>query len=167
MRKWKALPENFDEIFASMADYISEKHGLTPVFLPLHYPFDASASRKIISKMKSRALFIGGRTDIPTTLSIVKKSVLTVSIRLHMLIYSACLGVPSIGISYDPKVTGFQELIGQPAIEPVDFKPEIFEKLIDDCMENHEEISKKLVEDAKKFKEGADATARLANELMR
>ena len=167
VRNWKALPENFNEIFAGMADYISSKYGLTPVFVPLHYPFDASASRKIISKMKSRALFIGGRPDIPTTLSIVKKSSLTVSIRLHMLIYSACAGVPSIGISYDPKVAGFQELVGQPTLEPKDFTPEVYEKIVDDCMENHEEISAKLLEDAKRLKEGADTTARLANNLMR
>ena len=167
VRNWKALPEDFNDIFASMADYISSRHGLTPVFVPLHYPFDASASRKIISKMKSRALFIGGRTDIPTTLSIVKKSSLTISIRLHMLIYSACAGVPSIGISYDPKVTGFQSLIDQPAIKPADFKPEVYEKIIDESMENHEELSEKLLEDAEKLKKGANITARLASELMR
>lgn len=167
VRNWKSLPDDFDQTFADLADYIYEKYGLTPLFVPLHYPFDASASRKIISKMKSHAHFIGGRLDIPTTLSIVKKSSLTVSIRLHMLIYSACQGIPSIGISYDPKVTGFQELIGQPAIEPSDFCAETYKQIIDASMENHEEISEKLVEDAKRLKEGADATARLANSLMR
>ena len=167
VRKWQDFPGDFDETFAKMADYIAEKHSLTPVFLPLHYPFDASVSRNIISKMKHRALFISGRTDIPTTLSIVEKCSLTVAVRLHMLIYATLSGVPAVGIAYDPKVVGFQSCVNQPSINPNDFSGGGYEQIIDSCLENSEEISKNILETAAQLKEGAKATALLADELMR
>ena len=167
VRKWQDFSENFEETFAAMADYVAEKHGLTPVFLPLHYPYDASLSRSIISKMKNRALFISGRTDIPTTLSLVEKSSFSVSVRLHMLIYAALTGAPSVGIAYDPKVAGFQESIGQPFINPSDFRVGSYEKLIDDQLENAEEISKNVLEASQILKASAKVTAQMANELMR
>ena len=167
VRKWQDSSEDFDETFAAMADYVAEKHGLTPVFLPLHYPYDASLSRSIIKKMKNRALFISGRTDIPTTLSIVDKSSFSVSVRLHMLIYAALAGAPSVGIAYDPKVAGFQESIGQPFINPSDFKAGSYEKLIDEQLENSQEISKKILESSQVLKASAKLTARMADELMK
>lgn len=167
VRKWKDFSEDFDETFAAMADYVAEKHGLIPVFLPLHYPYDASVSRSIISKMKNRALFISGRPDIPTTLSIVEKSSFSVSVRLHMLIYAALSGAPSVGIAYDPKVAGFQESINQPFINPSDFKVGSFEEIIDSQLENSEEIGKDVLESAQILKASAKLTARMADELMR
>ena len=167
VRKWQSFSGDFDQTFAAMADYIAEKHGLTPVFLPLHYPFDASVSRNIISKMKNPAHFITGRTDIPTTLSIVEKSSLTVSVRLHMLIYAALSGVPAIGIAYDPKVVGFQSCINQPSIAAHDFKVGCYEQMIDNSMENHQQISKNILESAEKLKAGARHTAEMADQLMR
>ncbi|MBR6524203.1 MAG: polysaccharide pyruvyl transferase CsaB [Clostridia bacterium] len=167
VRKWQGFSETFDDNFAKMADYIAEKHGLTPVFLPLHYPFDASVSRTIISKMKHRALFISGRTDIATTLSIVEKSSLTVAVRLHMLIYAALSGVPGIGIAYDPKVVGFQNCVNQPSINPSDFSSGEYEKIIDETLCNSEEISKQLLENATKLKEDAKNTALIADQMMR
>ena len=167
VRKWHGFSGDFDETFAKMVDYIAEKHGLTPVFLPLHYPFDASVSRNIISKMKHRAHFISGRTDIATTLSIVEKSSLTVAVRLHMLIYATLSGVPGIGIAYDPKVVGFQACINQPSINPDDFSGGSYEKIIDQLLLNSEEITKNILESAAQLKEGAKETARMADEMMR
>ncbi|MFA7637160.1 MAG: polysaccharide pyruvyl transferase CsaB [Monoglobales bacterium] len=167
VRKWQGFSGDFDQTFAEMADYIAEKHGLTPVFLPLHYPFDASVSRSIISKMKNRALFISGRTDIATTLSIVEKSSLTVAVRLHMLIYASLSGVPAIGIAYDPKVVGFQSCVNQPSINPEDFHGRAYEKIIDSCVENRDELNVKILEMAEKLKENAKSTALMAYELMR
>ena len=167
VRKWKKLSIDFDDNFAAMADYIADKHGLVPVFVPLHYPYDASVSRNIISKMKHRALFISGRVDIPTTLSIIEKSSLNVSIRLHSLIYSACAGVPAIGIAYDPKVPGFQQSVNQPYINPEDFNPGVYRPVIDNCIENSGELSKAILASATLLKGKAKLNANIANELMR
>ncbi len=168
VRKWQGFSDDFASTCAKMADYISEKHGLVPVFVPLHYPFDASISRSIISKMKNRALFISGRTDLATTLSIVEKSSLTVAVRLHMLIYSAIAKTPAIGIAYDPKVTGFQSYINQPYfLTPDSLVPEIYEKMIDECVENSTKIKEETEEYVEKLKEAATQNSKIASELMR
>ncbi len=45
-------------------------------------------------------------------LSIIGNMDLLVGVRLHSLIYAAIMGVPLIGISYDPKCTAFLKLRG-------------------------------------------------------
>ena len=84
-----------------------------------------------------------------------------------MLIYAALAGAPSVGIAYDPKVAGFQQSIGQPFINPSDFKVGSFEKLIDEQLENAEEISKNVHEASQILKASAKITAQMATELMR
>ena len=117
--------------------------------------------------MKNRALFISGRPDVPTTLSIVEKSSFTVSVRLHLLIYAALSGVPATGIAYDPKVAGFQESINGPYIKPDEFKPGSYEDMIDSLFENREQVSKNILENAHIFRASAKLTAHMAEELMR
>lgn len=45
-------------------------------------------------------------------LSIIGCMDLLVGVRLHSLIYAAIMGVPLIGISYDPKCTAFLNSVG-------------------------------------------------------
>ena len=45
-------------------------------------------------------------------LSIIGNMDLLVGVRLHSLIYAAIMGVPLIGISYDPKCTAFLNSVG-------------------------------------------------------
>ena len=58
-------------------------------------------------------------------LSIVGNMDLLISIRLHALIFAGVMGVPMIGISYDPKVDRFLESVGEQPVgtlEDVDFE---------------------------------------------
>ena len=49
-------------------------------------------------------------------LSIVGNMDLLISIRLHALIFAGVMGVPMIGISYDPKVDRFLESVGEESV---------------------------------------------------
>ena len=49
-------------------------------------------------------------------LSIVGNMDLLIAIRLHALIFAGVMGVPMIGISYDPKVERFMDSIGEAAV---------------------------------------------------
>ncbi len=167
VRKWEKCPENFDQLCAGMADYIYEKHGLLPVFIPMQYPYDAAISRSIVSKMKTRGVFISKRIDIPTTLGIVKKSSLVVSVRLHMLVYATLYNVASVGIAYDPKVSNFLKYIGQPYfLDPRAIQGGDYKSMLDKCMENKEAIEEDLKSAADGFKAKAETSAEIAIKLL-
>ncbi len=167
VRKWKNAPENFNELCAKMADYIAEKYNITPVFIPMQYPYDASVGRNIVMSMKKRGVFISKRLDLSTMLGIVKKSEMVISVRLHMLIYATMQSVPCIGIAYDPKVSSFQKYLGQPYyIDPRALEGGDYKDMIDSCMENAEEIKQELAGRVEEFKEKAEINAKIAIDLM-
>ena len=43
----------------------------------------------------------------------MKKMKVVVSMRLHTLIFASSVGAPLVAVSYDPKVTGFMNYLGQ------------------------------------------------------
>ncbi len=167
IRKWEKCPDNFDKLCAEMADYIYEKYNLLPVFIPMQYPYDASISRSIVSKMKYKGIFISRRVDIPSTLGIVEKSSLVVSVRLHMLIYAALYGVPSVGIAYDPKVSNFLKYINQPYfLDPRAMAAGDYTHMIDKCIENKDSIVVALQKEIEEFKEKSSKSAEIAIKLL-
>jgi len=75
-----------------------------------------------------------------------------IGMRLHALIFAAIVGTPMIGISYDPKIDSYLELIDQPSIGNVDieWKPIELANMALDIINNYD-IERKLLEE-KTFK---------------
>ncbi|MFA7468354.1 MAG: polysaccharide pyruvyl transferase family protein, partial [Desulfotomaculaceae bacterium] len=59
-------------------------------------------------------VLLGERYEYRDLLAVVANMDLVIGMRLHFLIFGAVSNVPVIGISYDPKVNRFIELIRQP-----------------------------------------------------
>ena len=75
------------------------------------------------------------------TLSIIGSMDVMVGVRLHALIYAAVMGVPMIGVSYDPKVDSFLSSIRRPTPFTVeDFTLERFQAEFRETMSSREEI---------------------------
>ena len=71
--------------------------------------------------------------------------------RLHAVIFASSAGVPVIGLSYDPKVDGMMNALGQPYSIKIENTSEMAENVIsavDDVMEKREEIITALAEKA-------------------
>lgn len=89
-------------------------------------------------------------------LSIIGNMDLLVGVRLHSLIYAAIMGVPLIGISYDPKCTAFLNSVGLDKLSTKEnFTAELFlpeaERVLEtgkeqvECVESHmAKLSRKL-----------------------
>ena len=98
--------------FAAVADKIIEIFNARLVFIPFHCPHDLDFAFDIVNKMKNKP-FILDKTYIPSeVMSVMGLMHINIGVRLHSLIFSACMGVPMIGISYDPKIDGFLETMG-------------------------------------------------------
>lgn len=117
-RNWKHSDHFFGEI-AESCDAMA-KEGWQVVFLPFHYPEDVEAGRAIAALMKQDAVVLNGNYSSQDTMAILKNADLIMGMRLHSLIMGAALLKPMVGLSYDPKVTSFMQLLRQPDCYAVD-----------------------------------------------
>lgn len=166
-RRWCSQPDEFSEGFAKMCDYIVNRYGYKIVFLPMQYPYDAKIIRSVQARMKNPSVFVDSRLSPGDTLAIIRKSDMTIGVRLHLLIYASTVAVPGIGIVYDPKVSSFQRYIGQPYfIDPRALAAGDYTSVIDECIRTRLEISASLAQSAEQMKAKSEQTADMAIKLI-
>ena len=113
VRPWQGFEEKAP-IFARAADYAWETYGLTPVFLPIEPRLDLAAAQKVTAHIrKAPWTILPGSNRSDHIIGLFSRMKITVSMRLHGLVFSASQGVPLIGVVYDPKVSSFLSYIGQ------------------------------------------------------
>ncbi len=111
VRSWSGFADKA-KAFAEAADYVSEKLGLTPVFLLINHMEDGTATDTVRALMKKEAAVISDAMDSALTIGILSRMRAVVSMRLHGLIFASSQGIPIVGVSYDPKVTAFLDSVG-------------------------------------------------------
>lgn len=111
LRNWKGLDAALPAI-AAAADYAYEKHGLTPVFVPIEFPSDLTPAERVGALLHCPWYAVRTRQPIEVTIGILARMKTVVGIRLHSLMFSAGQGVPVVGMSYDIKVDSFLKYIG-------------------------------------------------------
>ncbi len=134
LRNWKGLDTALPQI-AAAATYAYEKHGLTPVFVPIEYPSDLIPAERVGALLKCPWYAVRTRHPMETTIGILARMETVVGIRLHALMFSAGQGVPVVGLSYDIKVDGFLKYIGSRTCLPLgSVKARDICHLIDECV---------------------------------
>lgn len=116
LRNWPGFAEKSGEIRAAL-QYCYDKYGLTPLFMPMNYDRDAAITEPITRGMRAPFKVMPKTEDAELEIAIVRQTKLCVAMRLHSLLYAACGEVPSVGLSYDPKVTGCAQYLGISCIE--------------------------------------------------
>ncbi len=110
LREWKDAAL-FENEFTNAIKQLKKEHGYEAVFIPLQHPHDIEFCRRMAKKTSS--ICIERRMSAELCIALAKKSEFVVGMRLHMLIYAFVAGVPSLGISYDPKVESVMKYFGQ------------------------------------------------------
>ena len=112
VREWKGW-QRYKEAFAEAADRIAVELGANLVFLPMQYPEDVKTAETIAAMMQQEAVVLDGEFSTAELLSLVGNMDLLIAIRLHALIFAGVMGVPLVGVSYDPKIDRFLDSIGE------------------------------------------------------
>jgi polysaccharide pyruvyl transferase CsaB len=108
----KKSPHLIESLAADIAS-IADKYELTPIFVPMHSGKDTDVTEALLNA--------AGRGKIIDNLSaselcgLMSRSEFVIGTRLHMLIFAASMGIPMVGIAYDPKISAFLEYIGHSA----------------------------------------------------
>ena len=156
VREWKDK-DRTDQL-AEACDLIVERYNARIVFFPFHKPKDAEISKIIMHKMKHEDMctLMPNRYLPSEILGAMGRMNVNIGVRLHSLIFSSVSNVPTIGISYDPKIDGFLDMIDSNAVCTYD---EIDSKKIADEVGNLLQIEKcDYSEKIKEFKEAGEAT---------
>lgn len=115
VRNWRH-EEGFKEAMAQAADRIFRELEATVLFLPMQYPEDVRAAESIAERMEEKAILLADEYTTAEFLSLVGNMDLMIAIRLHALIFASVMGIPMVGVSYDPKVERFLATIGEESV---------------------------------------------------
>lgn len=127
---------NLINSLAKLVRYIV-KQGYLCVFIPFHkakQDNDLFMINIIIGMLENdikRHVKVLTNLNAPEEIiSVISKAKCVIGMRLHSIIFSALVGTPFIGISYEPKVYGFAKLIGAEKYI-IDLKDISYEKLLE------------------------------------
>ena len=134
----------------------------------MKFPEDLEFSKKIIDKMSEKAVLISDSLCFSEIMGVISASEILIGMRLHSLIYASGANVPTLAVSYDPKVDGFAEYIGlTDIIDVTDFSKESFTKLGTKILENSETIKAKMNDVVKELSVKAKENAKIAVNLIK
>lgn len=145
LRPWPGFSERLGDI-AEALRRCHEKYGLTPLFMPMNYEKDFSTSKMAAEEANIPFAILPEIEDAELAIAVMKKMKLVTAMRLHGLLYAACGGIPAVGISYDPKVSGFADYIGGCSIDLYSVTADTLTERIDTALEGSgaEERRKRL-----------------------
>ncbi len=109
----KKCAVNFKETIASFIDYLIDKK-FQVAFIQFQPNYDKDIINETIDlvRSKDKVKIISGYNP-RETMSIIGKANMVIGMRLHSLIFASIMGIPIIGIIYDPKVKNFLKTIDQ------------------------------------------------------
>jgi len=99
-------------VFAKIADECINRFNAKIVFYAFHKGEDVKYINEICSRMTNRAYIVADNYLPSEVMGMMGAMTLNIGVRLHSLIFSAKMGVPLLGISYDPKIDGFLDMLG-------------------------------------------------------
>lgn len=115
LRRWKKV-RNSEKILAAFADRIVTDFHAVPVFIAMQHPEDVRYAKRVMNNMTQKGYVLTKRYTVDETLSILGNVSMVIGMRLHSLIYALNLGIPMVGLAYEPKIDYFMESIHQPFV---------------------------------------------------
>jgi len=147
--------------------WLREEYGADSVLIPFFYDEDLTVCEAIAAGLEGQAGCLRQKYLSEEMLSIIGSMDVLVGVRLHSLIYAAVMGVPMLGISYDPKVGSFLASIYQPTYFDVDnFTLETFQTAFRQTYENREAICQTTARRLDELISKLDRNEELIREIM-
>lgn len=153
LRKSPHFTKSKKDIFIQVLKKLMIEENIEPVFLPFHGQDDKKVSLEIINMLDGPLKLEEPQTNPLYLLRVMDGTSIVIGMRLHSLIFAAGLGIPFIGISYDPKVTSFCNSYKSPVFEIESLNPFDLEKSIKDVLSLRNTYSKRIKEICDKQKD--------------
>ncbi len=167
IRDWKKNSPDFAQQLALLCDYMIDKHGIYPLFIPFQYPDDMAISRLVMENMKGKSYIISRELSVPEMFSVLSEAEIIIGMRLHSLIYATTLAIPAMPLCYDPKISAFMESLNQPdRIDVEDFSSETAKGILDGIITESAQRRTELGKTNEVLRKTAEKNAVYAIELL-
>ncbi len=160
LRPWEDAFQRLESIRAA-AQYGWDKYGMMPVFLCFEPARDETITQRAASQLQIPYRIISTHTDGAQLCGVIAGAELVIGMRLHALVFACSQNTRMVGISYDPKVSGFMDYLGNPNCIPLDqLNPENLCLMMDQAM-RHERTSQNAVVIKQKAQENGQIAGRM------
>lgn len=167
IRNWKGMDVMAPKLARSL-DSISSRFGRNIVFVVMQHPNDVEISRRVRDMMTQPAWLLDQQLRPEELMGVIGQAELVISMRLHTLIFSARMGVPLVGLIYDPKVAYYLQLLEMPSGGDVtNFREDVFQKQVADLLERRDEYAAALAEKSQRLEQAAHENEQYLLELLR
>ena len=132
----------------------AEKYALTPVILPMQTSHDLDLCTRLAEAVDGAKIY--SPECASELIGFLAGAEFVIGMRLHAVIFASSAGVPVIGLSYDPKVDGMMNALGQPysiSLSDTDGIADGIAVAVEDVMKNRDAIIASLSEKAKLMRE--------------
>lgn len=146
VRNWKEST-NFVKGLATVCDHLAQNYGMKALFVLMQPERDRETSLAVQRQMASPSYLLEGEVTPREIMAVIEKSKLCLAMRLHTLIFSAGVGVPLMGIIYDPKVKSYLAELCMPVLGQVEsFDTQKAIAQVDDMMAQYNHYRDKVRE---------------------
>lgn len=128
----------------TLANRLSETYSV--VFVPFYYKNDTKIYDDIHMDVSEHVYFIKEKYNSDEFMSLLQNFDLLIGSRLHSLIFALVAEIPFIGISYDPKIENFMEMIDmKPVCAMSNFDADVILEEVNRIYEDYEGQKHKIV----------------------
>ena len=176
VKKLKAKRETYVESMARLIDYITGRLNATVVFFPHTFELDDKIIHQEIYqrvKNQNRVILLGKEYDAAQLKGIIGTFEEFISCRMHAIIASTSMHVPSVAIAHSHKYRGVlgslldseKCIVDITQLSPEESFNELCSK-VDYVWENREQIARELQERMPEVRRRAQLNAELTKELL-
>ena len=168
---WAIREKNRDSTFVreitECIRWLRENYDAESVLIPFHYEEDREVCSVIAERTNGAAKCLSEKYLSEDMLSIIGNMDVLVGVRLHSMIYAAIMGVPIIGVSYDPKCTAFLNSVGLDSLTTREtFSAEAFKAEFARVLETGKEQTATVAENMRRLQKELDTNEEMIRDIM-
>lgn len=167
LRVWRYNEPCFTKKIADIINYVAKKYNLIPICIAMH-PSDYIIIKEVIKEANIKEHVILSKVyDVATLMGIIKQTKFVMSMRLHTLVYAVSVGVPVVGLSYDPKIDAFLNYIEQKTCVSTSYIDiQKLSDIIDNIFDDYEAVRIKIKDRSSYLKKLSENDAKAAISLL-
>ena len=168
---WAIREKNRDSTFVreitECIRWLRANYDAESVLIPFHYEEDREVCSVIAERTNGAAKCLSEKYLSEDMLSIIGNMDVLVGVRLHSMIYAAIMGVPIIGVSYDPKCTAFLNSVGLDSLSTREtFSAEAFKAEFARVLETGKEQTATVAENMRRLQKELDTNEEMIRDIM-
>lgn len=140
------------DALVTLANELAQEYNV--VFIPFYYKNDTKIYNDIHMDTDEHVYFITDKYNSDEFMSLLQNMHILVGSRLHSLIFSLVAEVPFVGISYDPKIENFMDMIDmKPVCSMRNFNIDSIKKGVKELEQDYEQSIVKVLAAKQKLKD--------------